>query len=46
MTNWAIGHTDRVRAAASGHSIWNYAVGFGQQGTRSWYQHDLQSSTA
>jgi len=41
MTNWAIGHTDRFRAAASEHGIWNYASAYGQQDTHRWYQHDF-----
>ena len=29
MTNWAVGHTDRFRAGASEHGLWDYVSAFG-----------------
>ena len=41
MTNWAVGHTDRFRAAASEHGVWNYAAAFGTDDCQLWWQDDL-----
>ena len=41
MTNWAIGHTDRFRAAVSEHGMWNYVSGFGTDDCHLWWQDDL-----
>jgi dipeptidyl aminopeptidase/acylaminoacyl peptidase len=41
MTNWAIGHTDRFRAAVTEHGMWNYEAAFGSDDCHSWWQDDL-----
>ncbi|MCL6521379.1 MAG: S9 family peptidase [Firmicutes bacterium] len=41
MTNWAIGHTDRFRAAVSEHGMWEYAAAFGTDDSHLWWQDDL-----
>ena len=41
MTNWAVGHTDRFRAAVSEHGMWNYEAAFGSDDCHSWWQDDL-----
>ena len=41
MTNWAIGHSDRFRAAVSEHGLWDYAAAYGSLDTHRWYQYDL-----
>jgi len=33
MTNWAVGHTDRFRAAVTEHGMWDYASMFGHGDT-------------
>ncbi|MBX6351340.1 MAG: S9 family peptidase [Clostridia bacterium] len=41
MTNWAVGHTDRFRAAVSEHGMWDYAAAFGTDDCHLWWQDDL-----
>jgi len=41
MTNWAVGHTDRFRAAASEHGMWDYITAFGTDDFHLWWQDDL-----
>ncbi len=41
MTNWAIGHTDRFRAAISEHGLWDYASVFGEDDCHLWWQDDM-----
>ncbi|HCC32329.1 MAG TPA: hypothetical protein DEQ28_00250 [Clostridiales bacterium] len=41
MTNWAVGHTDRFRAAASEHGMWDYVAAFGTDDCHRWWQDDL-----
>jgi dipeptidyl aminopeptidase/acylaminoacyl peptidase len=41
MTNWAVGHTDRFRAAASEHGLWNYLMSFGTDDCQRWWQDDF-----
>ncbi|MBE3589313.1 MAG: S9 family peptidase [Firmicutes bacterium] len=41
MTNWAVGHTDRFRAAASEHGMWDYAAAYGTDDCHLWWQDDL-----
>ncbi|MCD5417901.1 S9 family peptidase [Candidatus Bipolaricaulota bacterium] len=41
MTNWAIGHTDIFRAAASEHGLWDYVAAFGTDDCHLWWQDDL-----
>ncbi|MDI3298411.1 MAG: S9 family peptidase [Bacillota bacterium] len=41
MTNWAIGHTDRFRAAVSEHGMWEYSSAFGTDDSHLWWQDDL-----
>lgn len=41
MTNWAVGHTDRFRAAASEHGMWNYLISYGTDDCHLWWQDDL-----
>jgi dipeptidyl aminopeptidase/acylaminoacyl peptidase len=41
MTNWAVGHTDRFRAAASEHGMWDYVAAYGTDDCHLWWQDDL-----
>ncbi len=41
MTNWAVGHTDRFRAAVSEHGMWNYMMSYGTDDCHNWWQDDL-----
>ncbi len=41
MTNWAVGHTDRFRAAVSEHGMWDYRAAFGTDDFHLWWQDDL-----
>jgi dipeptidyl aminopeptidase/acylaminoacyl peptidase len=41
MTNWAVGHTDRFRAAVSEHGMWNYLMSFGTDDCHLWWQDDM-----
>jgi len=41
MTNWAVGHTDRFRAAVSEHGEWEYISAFGTDDCQLWWQDDL-----
>jgi dipeptidyl aminopeptidase/acylaminoacyl peptidase len=41
MTNWAVGHTDRFRAGASEHGMWDYVAAFGTDDCHRWWQDDL-----
>lgn len=41
MTNWAVGHTDIFRAAASEHGMWDYVSAFGTDDCHGWWQDDL-----
>jgi dipeptidyl aminopeptidase/acylaminoacyl peptidase len=41
MTNWAVGHTDRFRAAVSEHGVWDYAAAYGTDDCHLWWQDDL-----
>lgn len=41
MTNWAVGHTDRFRAAVSEHGLWDYVSAFGTDDCHLWWQDDL-----
>ncbi|MDA8345136.1 MAG: S9 family peptidase [Thermaerobacter sp.] len=41
MTNWAVGHTDRFRAAVSEHGMWEYSSSFGTDDCQLWWQDDL-----
>ncbi|MDA8346975.1 MAG: S9 family peptidase [Thermaerobacter sp.] len=40
MTNWAVGHTDRFRAAASEHGLWDYSSTFGPDDSHIQWQND------
>ncbi len=41
MTNWAVGHTNRFRAAISEHGLWDYASAFGEDDCHLWWQDDM-----
>ncbi|MBT9177169.1 MAG: Dipeptidyl-peptidase 5 [Firmicutes bacterium] len=41
MTNWAIGHTDRFKAAVSEHGMWDYVAAFGTDDCHLWWQDDI-----
>ncbi len=41
MTNWAVGHTNRFRAAVTEHGMWDYAAAFGTDDSHLWWQDDL-----
>jgi dipeptidyl aminopeptidase/acylaminoacyl peptidase len=41
MTNWAVGHTDRFRAAVSEHGMWDYVSSFGTDDCHLWWQDDM-----
>lgn len=41
MTNWAVGHTDRFRAAVSEHGMWDYVSAYGTDDCHLWWQDDL-----
>lgn len=41
MTNWAVGHSDRFRAAVSEHGMWNYLMSYGTDDCHLWWQDDL-----
>lgn len=41
MTNWAVGHTDRFRAAASEHGMWDYVAAYGTDDCHLWWQDDM-----
>ena len=41
MTNWAVGHTDIFKAAASEHGMWDYIAAFGTDDCHLWWQDDL-----
>lgn len=41
MTNWAVGHTDRFRAAVSEHGMWDYVSAFGTDDCHLWWQDDM-----
>ncbi len=41
MTNWAVGHTNRFRAAVSEHGMWDYVSAFGTDDCHLWWQDDL-----
>lgn len=41
MTNWAVGHTDRFRAAVTEHGVWDYTSAFGTDDCHLWWQDDL-----
>jgi dipeptidyl aminopeptidase/acylaminoacyl peptidase len=41
MTNYAVGHTDRFRAAVSEHGMWNYLMSFGTDDCHLWWQDDM-----
>lgn len=41
MTNWAVGHTDRFRAAVTEHGVWDYVSAFGTDDCHLWWQDDL-----
>ncbi len=41
MTNWAVGHTRRFRAAVSEHGQWEYVSAFGTDDCHLWWQNDL-----
>ena len=41
MTNWALGHTDRFRAAVSEHGLYNYSSCYGEDDCHLWWQDDL-----
>lgn len=41
MTNWAVGHTDRFRAAVSEHGMWDYVAAYGTDDCHLWWQDDL-----
>ncbi len=41
MTNWAVGHTDRFRAAVSEHGMWDYVTAYGTDDCHLWWQDDL-----
>lgn len=41
MTNWAVGHTDRFKAAVSEHGMWDYISAFGTDDCHLWWQDDL-----
>ncbi len=41
MTNWAVGHTDRFRAAVTEHGVWDYVSAYGTDDCHLWWQDDL-----
>ncbi|MGE5672814.1 MAG: S9 family peptidase [Mycobacterium leprae] len=41
MTNWAVGHTNRFKAAVSEHGVWNYLMTFGTDDCQLWWQDDM-----
>jgi len=41
MSNWAVGHTDAFRAAATEHGMWDYVAAFGTDDCHLWWQDDL-----
>lgn len=41
MTNWAVGHTDRFRAAVTEHGVWDYVSAFGTDDCHLWWQDDM-----
>lgn len=41
MTNWAVGHTDIFRAAASEHGMWDYTAAYGTDDCHLWWQDDI-----
>ncbi len=41
MTNWAVGHTDRFRAAVSEHGLYDYRSCYGEDDCHLWWQDDL-----
>lgn len=41
MTNWAVGHTGRFRAAVSEHGMWDYVTAYGTDDCHLWWQDDL-----
>ncbi|HWI65696.1 MAG TPA: S9 family peptidase [Symbiobacteriaceae bacterium] len=41
MTNWAVGHSDRFKAAVSEHGMWNYLMSYGTDDCHRWWQDDL-----
>lgn len=41
MTNWAVGHTDRFRAAVTEHGLWDYVAAYGTDDCHLWWQDDL-----
>ncbi len=41
MTNWAVGHTDRFRAAVTEHGMWDYVSAFGTDDCHLWWQDDI-----
>ncbi len=41
MTNWAVGHTDRFRAAVSEHGMWDYVTAYGTDDCHLWWQDDM-----
>jgi dipeptidyl aminopeptidase/acylaminoacyl peptidase len=41
MTNWAVGHTDRFRAAVTEHGVWDYVSAFGTDDCHLWWQDDF-----
>lgn len=41
MTNWAVGHTTRFRAAVSEHGMWDYTAAYGTDDCHLWWQDDL-----
>ncbi|MCY0880209.1 MAG: S9 family peptidase [Firmicutes bacterium] len=40
MTNWAVGHTQRFRAAVTEHGVWDYVSAFGTDDCHLWWQDD------
>ncbi|PSR35022.1 MAG: hypothetical protein C7B46_02365 [Sulfobacillus benefaciens] len=41
MTNWAVGHTDRFRAAVTEHGVFDYVSAFGTDDCHLWWQDDM-----
>lgn len=41
ITNWAVGHSDRFKAAVSEHGMWDYVAAFGTDDCHLWWQDDL-----
>ena len=41
MTNWAVGHTNMFKAAASEHGLWDYVAAFGTDDCHLWWQDDI-----